>query len=114
MQSFGRQGEDKAAAFLAEKGYEIQERNYRFKKSEVDLICRHKGLLIFVEVKTRSSKAFGYPESFVSENQQEAIIRAAEAYMLDTDWEGGIRFDIIAIYHKGAEEELVHLEDAFY
>lgn len=114
MQSFGRQGEEKAAVFLAEEGYEILEHNYRFKKSEVDLICQYKGLLIFVEVKTRSSKAFGHPESFVSENQQEAIIRAAEAYMLKTDWEGGIRFDIIAIYQKGDEEEIVHLEDAFY
>lgn len=114
MQSFGKLGEENAATFLVEKGYIILERNYRFKKSEIDLICSYDRLLVFVEVKTRSSKAFGNPESFVSQNQQEAIIRAAEEYMLEKDWEGDIRFDIIAIYKKGKEEELMHFEDAFY
>lgn len=114
MQSFGKLGEDNAAAFLIKNGYEILQRNYRFKKSEVDLICSRNKLMVFVEVKTRSSKAFGNPESFVSQNQQEAIIRAAEEYILERNWEGDIRFDIIAIYKKGTEEELVHFEDAFY
>ena len=80
MQTFGKLGEDKAAAFLLEKGYEIVVRNHRHKKSEIDLICKKDGLLIFVEVKTRSSKAFGEPETFVSPSQQKAIVRAAEAY----------------------------------
>lgn len=114
MQSFGKLGEDNAAAFLIKNGYEILQRNYRFKKSEIDLICSRNKLMVFVEVKTRSSIAFGNPESFVSQNQQEAIIRAAEAYMLENRWEGDIRFDIIAIYKRGKEEELVHFEDAFY
>lgn len=114
MQSFGKLGEENAATFLVKKGYKILERNYRFKKSEIDLICLQNGLLVFVEVKTRSSKAFGNPESFVSQNQQEAIIRAAEEYMLEKNWEGDIRFDIVAIYKKGKEEELMHFEDAFY
>ena len=114
MQSFGKQGEDRAATFLSENGYEILARNYRFKKSEIDLICRFQGLLIFIEVKTRSSKDFGNPESFVGERQQEAIIRAAEAYILELDWGGDIRFDIIAIYKRGKAEELMHFEDAFY
>lgn len=114
MQSIGKLGEKNAAAFLVKNGYKILERNYRFKKSEIDLICSRDGLMIFVEVKTRSSKAFGNPESFVSQNQQDAIIRAAEEYILEEDWDGDIRFDIIAIYKKGKEEELVHFEDAFY
>ncbi len=114
MQSIGKLGEENAAAFLVENGYKILEQNYRFKKSEIDLICSRNNLLIFVEVKTRSSKAFGNPESFVSQKQQDAIIRAAEEYMIEKDWEGGIRFDIIAIYKKGRKEELVHFEDAFY
>lgn len=114
MQTFGKLGEQIAAVFLREKGYQILARNYRFKRSEIDIICRKKELLIFVEVKTRSSKAFGEPETFVSHNQQEAIIRAAEEYILNNDWKGNIRFDIIAIYKRGKEEELTHLEDAFY
>lgn len=114
MQSFGKLGEENAATFLREKGYKILQRNYRFKKSEIDLICFYDNLLVFVEVKTRSSKSFGNPESFVSQNQQEAIIRAAEEFMLETGWEGDIRFDIVAIYKKGHLEELEHFQDAFY
>jgi len=114
MQSFGKQGEDLAATFLTEKGYKILERNYRSGKSEIDLICTYNGLLIFVEVKTRSSRAFGHPESFVGLKQQEAILRAADAYMEESEWDSDIRFDIIAIYKKGSQEELEHFEDAFY
>ena len=114
MQTFGKLGEDKAAHFLDGEGYEILARNYRFKKSEIDIICKKGDLLVFVEVKSRSSKAFGEPESFVSVTQQKAILRAAEAYMLETHWEGDIRYDIIAFFKKGREEELTHLPDAFY
>ncbi len=114
MQTFGKLGEEKAAAFLKGKGYEVLAQNHRYKKSEIDLICQKDGLLIFVEVKTRSSRAFGNPETFVSENQRMAIIRAAEAYMDETNWGGDLRFDIIAIVSRGGEEEITHLEDAFY
>ena len=78
MQTFGRKGENLAAEYLVRQGYRVVEKNYRFKKSEIDLICQKDGLLIFVEVKTRSSRIFGQPESFVSEAQKAAIIRAAE------------------------------------
>ena len=114
MQTFGKLGEEKAAAFLRNKGYEVLARNHRYKKSEIDLICQKDGLLVFVEVKTRSSRAYGNPETFVSESQQQAIIRAAEAYMDETNWGGDLRFDIIAIVSRGGEEEITHLEDAFY
>ena len=114
MQNFGKLGEDKAASFLTEKGYEIVERNYRYKKSEVDIICKKENLLVFVEVKTRSNKNFGEPETFVSHSQQKAILRAAEEYMLQTNWPSDIRFDIIAIVINKDFEELTHLKDAFY
>ena len=114
MQTFGKLGEEKAAAYLTDNGYEILARNHRFKKSEVDLICQKDGLLVFVEVKIRSSRAFGEPETFVSHSQQKAIIRAAEEYMHETNWGGDVRFDIIAILSQGSNEELTHLEDAFY
>ena len=114
MQTFGKLGEDKAADYLQQQGYNIVARNYRYKQSEIDLICIKDRLLVFVEVKTRSSKAFGEPESFVSLRQQKAIIRAAEVYIQEVNWKEDIRFDIIAIYKKGVEEELTHLPDAFY
>ena len=114
MQTFGKKGEDIAFNFLEENQYQIIQRNYRFKKSEIDIICQKAGLLIFVEVKTRSSKAFGYPEQFVSISQQKAIIRAAEHYVEETKWAGDIRFDIIAIVMKAEMVEIEHLKDAFY
>lgn len=114
MQTIGRKGENLAADYLMEHGYQILARNYRFKKSEIDLVCEKDGLLIFVEVKTRSSRKHGEPESFVSMAQKEAIIRAAEQYMLEKDWLGDLRFDIVAIVTNAKEEEVVHLKDAFY
>ncbi|KYG83314.1 endonuclease [Roseivirga echinicomitans] len=114
MQSFGKKGEDLAVSLLQKKGYQVLHRNFRYKKSEIDIICSKAGLLVFVEVKSRSSKAFGSPETFVSKNQEQSILKASEAYVMDEDWHGDIRFDIIAIYKKGEIEEIEHFEDAFY
>lgn len=114
MQTIGRKGEILAAEHLKDKSYQILERNYRFKKSEIDLVCLHDDLLVFVEVKTRSSRSFGEPESFVSEGQKESILKAAEQYMLDANWKGDLRFDIVAIVSDKAGNEITHLKDAFY
>lgn len=114
MQSFGKKGEEIAADFLAAKGYQVIERNYRFKKSEIDVICLAGGTLVFIEVKTRSTKSFGEPETFVSENQKQSVIRAAEHYIIEKDWKGDIRFDIIAVYKDKERQEISHFEDAFY
>lgn len=114
MQSFGKKGEQMACDFLERKGYTIIHRNYRFKKSEIDIICRKNDLLVFVEVKTRSTRAYGDPESFVSLNQQEAIIRAAEQYVETANWPGDIRFDIVAITESDKEHDILHLRDGFY
>jgi putative endonuclease len=114
MQSFGKRGEEISANFLIGKGYQIIERNFRFKKSEIDIICSINELLIFVEVKARSTKSFGEPETFVSENQKKSVIRAAEHYILEKDWKGDIRFDIIGIYKDKERQEISHFEDAFY
>ena len=99
---------------LRQKGYKILERNYRHGNSEIDLIAKGEGLLIFIEVKTRSSNTFGFPEEFVSENQQKAIIRAANHYVEEIDWKGDIRFDIMAIIVKQTVMQIEHLKDAFY
>ncbi len=114
MQTIGKKGEDLATKYLQTKGYQILTRNYRYKKSEIDLICQHRDLLVFVEVKSRTSVKFGYPESFVSVNQQKSIIRAAEEYVLENKWKGDIRFDVVAIYFARGQECLEHFKDAFY
>ncbi|WP_306415995.1 YraN family protein [Fulvivirga ulvae] len=61
----GKDGEQRAAEYLMGKGYELLERNYRYKRSEIDIIIKKEQLLVFVEVKTRSYSSFGYPEDAV-------------------------------------------------
>lgn len=114
MQTFGKRGEAMAEIELRQKGYKILERNYRHGKSEIDLIAEGERLLIFIEVKTRSSSSFGYPEDFVSKSQQQAIIRAANHYVEESGWKGDIRFDIVAIVVKQTTIQIEHLKDAFY
>jgi len=108
----GKEGEKIAADYLSNQGYDILVFNYRYKRAEVDLIAQKDEIIIFVEVKMRSSTGFGYPEEAVSDKKAELIMEAAEHYMYETNWKGKLRFDIIAIL-KGKNEEIMHLEDAF-
>lgn len=110
----GKKGEEKAEEFLKEKGFQILERNYRYKRSEIDLIGQKGNLLVFVEVKVRSNNDFGFPESFLSSQQAERIIEAAEEYQHQSKWSANIRFDIISIEGKGPGLKITHFEDAFY
>lgn len=82
----GKEGENLAADFLVKKGFEIIERNYRSKRSEIDLIVKKNGWLVFVEVKMRSSNAFGFPEEFVDYKKVKNIVQGAEQYTYDHDW----------------------------
>ncbi len=110
----GADGEDLAAAFLIEKGFKVLERNYRYKKSEIDLIVSRGNWLIFVEVKTRTSTAFGFPEEFVDYNKKLKILEGALEYMYVKDWQGNVRYDIVAVNIWGDRHDIKHIEDAFY
>ena len=74
----GITGEAEAAKYLESKGFNILEKNYRYKKAEIDLIARKDKLLVFAEIKTRSSEKFGFPEEFVSNRKIELFLMAAE------------------------------------
>jgi len=115
--TLGKQGEDIAAAFLEAKGYNILDRNYRFERGEIDMVALmlEPAEVVFVEVKTRSSNTYGYPEEFVSKAQQKQIFKVADAYLYERQlWTVPIRFDIIAITLTDPENPLIqHLEDAF-
>jgi putative endonuclease len=110
----GDLGEKMAAKVLVEKGYKIIETNYRYGRSEIDLIAEKEGILVFVEVKTRKNSRFGYPEDFVNEKKAEMIIVAAEHYIMENDWKKDIRFDIVSIIMDKEGHELEHFEDAFF
>lgn len=114
-------GEEAAAAFLEAQGYRILERNYRFQREEIDLICfqpyeRYEdgGELVFVEVKTRRGSAFGEPEDAVDRAKQKAIFRVAEAFLYEYRLENSIvRYDVVTVRWRGGKPEIEHFENAF-
>ncbi|MGE0770618.1 MAG: YraN family protein [Cyclobacteriaceae bacterium] len=110
----GAEGEELATRFLERKGYEIVERNYRYRHSEIDLIAKKNDWLIFVEVKTRTTVAFGFPEEFVDRAQEAKILEGAEQYIFENDWHGNVRYDIVSVLFSNGEPEIRHFEDAFY
>ncbi|TGD78392.1 YraN family protein [Hymenobacter wooponensis] len=111
----GQAGEDAALEFLLAQGYELVHRNYRYRRAEVDLIVRlGQALLVFVEVKTRTTIHYGYPEEFVTPRKQELFRRAAEQVQEDLIWTGDIRFDILALTPSSTGLRVEHFEDAFY
>ena len=105
----GIEGEGIAKRHYESCGYEILEENFRFGRAEIDLIALKKDLLIFIEVKNRSRKDFGEPETFVSDSQQKRIKEAAEEYIYGINWKKDIRFDIVSIDSNKVEV----FEDAF-
>jgi putative endonuclease len=107
----GKRGEDLAKSHYEKLGCDILEENYRYKRSEIDLIVLKKEtLLIFVEVKNRTRTDFGEAETFVSEAQQIRIKEAAEEYIFGINWQKDIRFDIVCV---NSEDQLEVFEDAF-
>ncbi len=113
---FGKIGEDLAAQYLIAKDYIILERNWRDGHGEIDLICKKKEVLIFVEVKTRSGNNYGNPEEAVNHQKEENLRKISLRYIQKVRHSGEIRFDIISIVlnPKNEVEEILHLEDAFF
>jgi len=110
----GAKAEELAAAFLKQKGYTIEARNWRHGHAEIDIIARQGDRIVFVEVTARSSTRYGYPEEAVSPEKEALLARAAEEYLQETDHQGPIRFDIISIVFSGNRCDIKHIEDAFY
>jgi len=110
----GKEAEDMAADFLRSNGYEIVHQNYRHRRSEIDLIARKDKWLVFVEVKMRSSHAFGYPEEFVDYQKRKNVVFGAEHYTYEHNYNGNVRFDVVAISMHNGVPEIRHFEDAFY
>ena len=111
----GKEGEDRATAFLEQNGYTILERNWTFQKAEIDIIAQINNVLAVVEVKTRSSTDFGLPQDFVKPKKIQLLVKAVNEYVIKNDLDVQIRFDIIAIYKDFNKEFVIeHIEDAFF
>ena len=111
----GDVGEEIAADWLQQKGYSVLYRNWRYGRSEVDIVAQINDILVFVEVKTRSSTHFGYPEQFVTSAKESFLLRAADGFRDQFQYVGELRFDVIAItYPPVGSPEIHHVVDAFY
>lgn len=111
----GQLGESYALRHLDKLGYKILETNWRRRRAEIDIIAKQEEILVFVEVKTRTSDLFGGPTGTITARQQQLISSAAGDYMrqIGHDWE--IRFDIIGILiEETGDYKLEHIEDAFF
>ncbi len=110
----GKRGEETAAAFLKKQGYEILEMNFRTRRGEVDIIARHKGVLAFVEVKTRASNAFGSPKGAVGREKQRRISMAALEYLSRTrQTRSRARFDVVSVLEGEAGTQVELISNAF-
>jgi len=109
----GKKGEQLAIGFLLEKGYVIVEKNYHYRKAEIDIIAKKENTLVVVEVKTRSTNYFGNPEEFVNPKKIKLLTMAIDDYVIKNDLDVEVRFDIIAIVKKHDKFTIEHLEDAF-
>ncbi len=107
----GDHGENLAADYLICQGFQIVARKYRWHHAEIDLIATRADWLVFVEVKTRNSRAWGEPESFVDNAKRKLMYDAAEEYIFRKNWQGNIRFDIVSV-KLSEPPEIVHFEDA--
>ena len=99
---------------MIDKGYSIEAVNWTFQKAELDIICKTKMQIVFVEVKTRTSRYFENPKDAVTPKKQKNIIRAANAFIEQSNCNLEARFDIISVLLEGESIEVEHIEDAFY
>ena len=94
----GRSGEDKAEKYLKKQKYKILERNFSCTLGEIDIIAQDGEFLVFVEVKARSSTAFGKPGEAVDEFKQMKIIKTALYYQkIKRKFDMPVRFDVVEV-----------------
>ena len=109
----GKRGEKAAADFMINGGYKILKRNWTMHRHEIDIIAEDEEYIIFVEVKTRTSRQWGNPEDFIGNAKIKRIVEAADLYLQLNDIEKPARFDIISTVWDGEVFEIEHIDDAF-
>jgi putative endonuclease len=116
----GRFGEERAAQHVEAAGLVILERNWRGRSGELDIVARDGSALVFIEVKTRSSAAFGSPAEAVDRRKAARIRRLAMEWMdarragLEPTFWSSVRFDVVSVVRRTADGLTVeHLIGAF-
>ena len=112
--SVGHHGEDLAVKHLRRQGYKIIQRNFRTPRGEIDIIAKHKGVLIFVEVKSRQSTRYGDPKWAITADKQRKISMVALEYLKrHAELQTSARFDVVTIQSSAQAPKIDVIVNAF-
>ena len=114
--ALGLSGEEAAAAWYTTRGYEVLDRNWRCRTGELDLVVAQRRLVVFCEVKTRSSDLFGTPAEAVTRTKADRLRRLAMMWLREhpAGGQADIRFDVVSVLLPRAGSPAVeHLRGAF-
>ena len=115
--AIGRMGEEAAVRLLKKNGCKIITRNFRCRWGELDIIAIDNGALVFIEVKTRGSDAFGRPGASVDARKQQRMITASSIYMSEKKIavdDTPVRFDVVEVdTSRGKVDKVTIIKDAF-
>ena len=108
----GKEGEKLAEVYLAERGFQMLHRNWRYGRYEIDLIATRNEKLHFVEVKFRSRNQFGNPEEAVTKKKIRSLLQAIDQFLfLHPKWDD-FRLDVLSITQHSADDvEYYFIED---
>ena len=107
----GKIGEELACQYLEDNGYKIVERNFEAKQGEIDIIALDKQEIVFIEVKTRTSKKYGEAAEAVNQTKQKHLIKTIKYYLYIRNLENEfIRIDIIEIYISKNKYKVNHIK----
>ena len=113
--TLGTIGEELAFQFLRSRGYKILLRNYTSALGEIDLVAKEDGMLVFVEVKTRTSESMGAPAESVTRRKRRQITRSAQAYLKRYGLpDASCRFDVVSVLMRLGQNPLIEIiQNAF-
>ncbi len=113
MYAKGKKGELIAEKYMLNRGYRIHFRNKRVGRNEIDLICEKEGVIIFVEVKSRTGTSLLKPFESVNRVKQNKILRVADDVAVKHFPDHNYRFDIISIVFRKDKLDIEHIKNAF-
>lgn len=106
----GKHGEDIAAAWLQKNGYQILLRNWKFSRYEIDIVAQKENCVYAIEVKTRNSIGYGFPEQSITPSKQKNILAASTALMEEREF-GAMQVNVLSITICRGTESFFLIED---
>ncbi len=109
----GKKGEKLSRAYLEENGYTIMATNWQYGHKELDIIAKHDGRLVVVEVKSTIADRYSNPSELLSVRKMRHIVDATEAYIFSHNIKLEVRFDLMIVIFSGGGHRIEHIESAF-